>query len=167
MDQSSIVFYLGMKAVNITEIHSDLVDTITCEGVRYSTVASSSSSPSFAASACHHPEAESDPELTDEHKAILRAWKEPPCASVQYPARATGGLLSRLCERLTKKIGSTAHDLCWTSVTVSDAGQPKRAEGIPDSEISDLRDAQHPRRCYEIMALDEARFCFQTECEAI
>jgi hypothetical protein len=65
MDQWPIVFYLGMTAVIITEIDSDLVDPITCEAVHYSPVASFRSSSSFAASARHQPEAESDPELTD------------------------------------------------------------------------------------------------------
>jgi hypothetical protein len=65
MDEWPIVFYLGMNAVNTTEVDSDLVDTITCEAVHYSPVASFSRSPSFAASAGHQPEAESDPELAD------------------------------------------------------------------------------------------------------
>jgi hypothetical protein len=59
------VFYLDTNAVNTTEIDSDLVDIITCEAVHYSPVAPFSRSPSFAASAGHQPEAESDPELTD------------------------------------------------------------------------------------------------------
>jgi hypothetical protein len=165
MDQKSIVLYLGLKQMNATEIHNDLVATLKDKAMPYSTVTYHLRSTSFTPSELPEPEQPAEPDLTPSDEAILLALAEQPFASVRQLARATHLSLGTVYWRLTHKLGFTVRHLRWVPHTLSAIDKQKRE--FSSGVLRGLLEVQRSRSWHDIVTLDEAWFYFKTDYETI